>query len=224
LRAQGAAVLLDSGYLLLVAALLQALPLAAALTLLPLLALPRGRVAIVRWRAGAYFIALGLGFLFVEIACLSRLQLLIGHRLLALGAGLAGFLVFAGLGSTWAQAHRALPPLRAVLAIALGIAWHLATFEIALEIGATWPPWARMGLALTTIAPLAFAMGLPFPLGLSRLAREAPDFVPWAWGLNGCASVVAAIAALLLALQVGLVATLACALVVYALGAWAWRQ
>ena len=67
-------------------------------------------------------------------------------------------------------------------------------------------------------------MGLPFPLGLSRLAREAPDFVPWAWGLNGCASVVAAIAALLIALHVGLVATLACALVVYALGAWAWRQ
>ena len=93
-----------------------------------------------------------------------------------------------------------------------------ATFAIALGIGAAWPPWARVGLALATIAPLAFAMGLPFPLGLARLARKAPAFVPWAWGLNGCASVIAAIAALLLAMHVGLVATLRCALVVYAFG------
>ena len=66
-------------------------------------------------------------------------------------------------------------------------------------------------------------MGLPFPLGLTRLAREAPAFVPWAWGLNGCASVVAAIAALLVALHAGLAATLLIALAIYALGAWTWR-
>ena len=125
-------------------------------------------------------------------------------RLLAIGAGLAGFLVFAG-----ARQHAGRKRHRARAADARGgwrsrdghrLAWHLATFAIALRIGAAWPPWARCGAALPTIAPLAFAMGLPFPLGLSRLAREAPDFVPWAWGLNGCASVVAAIAALLVAL------------------------
>ncbi|NUS61126.1 MAG: SAM-dependent methyltransferase [Lysobacter sp.] len=230
LRAQGAAVLLDSGYLLLVAALVQAIPLGAALVLLPLLALPRAS-GVSRWRAGVYFVALGLGFLFIEIACLSRLALLVGHPLLAFGAGLAGFLAFAGLGSTWAQAWiaRSRDPMPrmarlAVLAIAFGVMWHLFAFPLALSIGAAWPPWLRAGLALLTIAPVAFAMGLPFPLGLARLAREAPAFVPWAWGLNGCASVVAAIAALLVALHVGLVATLAIALVVYAIGAWTWRQ
>ncbi|MCC8362955.1 hypothetical protein LK996_07685 [Lysobacter sp. A6] len=230
LRAQGAAVLLDSGYLLLVAALVQAIPLGAALVLLPLLVLPRAS-GVSRWRAGVYFVALGLGFLFIEIACLSRLPLLVGHPLLAFGAGLAGFLAFAGLGSTWAQgwiarSRDAMPRMArmAVLAIAFGLAWHLFAYPLALSIGAAWPPWVRAGLALVTIAPVAFAMGLPFPLGLSRLAREAPAFVPWAWGLNGCASVVAAIAALLVALHVGLVATLAIALIVYAIGAWAWRQ
>jgi len=230
LRAQGAAVLLDSGYLLLVAALVQAIPLGAALVLLPLRALPRAS-GVSRWRAGTYFVALGLGFLFIEIACLSRLPLLVGHPLLAFGAGLAGFLAFAGLGSTWAQgwiarSRDAMPRMAqlAVLAIAFGVMWHLFVFPLALSIGAAWPPWVRAGLALVTIAPVAFAMGLPFPLGLSRLARESPAFVPWAWGLNGCASVVAAIAALLVALHAGLVATLAIALVVYAIGAWTWRQ
>ena len=232
LRAQGAAVLLDSGYLLLVAALVQAVPLAALLVLLPLFALPRQRDAprLGRWRAAMYFIALGVGFMLVEIACLARLQLLIGHPLLAIGTGIAGFLAFAGLGSLFAQrwlARGAQPIARrmrvAVVAIGAGLAWHFAIFGCVLELGATWAPWARALAALSTIAPLAFAMGLPFPLGLTRLVREAPAFVPWAWGLNGCASVVAAIGALLVALHAGLVATLLIALAIYAFGAWAWR-
>ena len=82
---------------------------------------------------------------------------------------------------------------------------------------------ARAAAGLLGIAPLAFAMGLPFALGLARLARTAPAFVPWAWGLNGCASVIAAIAALLLAMAVGLRATLLCGLALYALAAWVWR-
>jgi hypothetical protein len=231
LRAQGAAVLLDSGYLLLTAALVQAVPLALALVLLPLLALPRVHVPLERVRAGAYFTGLGLAFLLIEIACLARLGLLVGHPLLALGAGLAGFLVFAGAGSLAAQCWLARSGVadarscrRAVLLIGLGLAWHLATFPWALQLGAAWPTAARGVLGLATIAPLAFAMGLPFPLGLSRLAREAPDFVPWAWGLNGCASVMAAIAALLLAIEFGLRATLLIALVLYAIAAWLWRE
>jgi hypothetical protein len=53
------------------------------------------------------------------------------------------------------------------------------------------------------IAPLAFAMGLPFPLVLARLREVAPALVPWAWGVNGCASVVAAALAGLLAMGLG---------------------
>lgn len=232
LRGQGAAVLLDSGYLLLLAALLQALPLSLLLVLLPLLALPRARdeARIARWRAAAYFLCLGLAFLLVEIACLARLKLLLGQPLPAIGVGLAGFLLFAGLGSLCAQRVLARGTdaiarwqARAVALIAAGLLWHLFCLALALEHGAELPMAARAGLGLLSIAPLAFAMGLPFPLGLSRLAREAPAFVPWAWGINGCASVIAAIAALLLANAVGLLATLLLALALYALAAFAWR-
>lgn len=232
LRVQGAAVLLDSGYLVLVAALLQALPLALGLVLLPLLALPRGQDLgrLVRWRAATYFVCLGLAFLFIEIACLSRLVLLVGAPLPAIAIGLAGFLVFAGAGSVWAQrwlgaAARPIPQLvvHAVVLIALGLAWHFAVFALALEASAGWPLALRAALGLLSIAPLAAAMGMPFPLGLSRLARTAPAFVPWAWGLNGCASVVAAIGALLLAIEFGLSATLLVALALYATAALVWR-
>jgi hypothetical protein len=233
LRAQGGAVLLDSGYLLLVAALAQALPWTLVLVLLPLLALPRvgaEGTPLVRWRAAVYFVGLGLGFLLIEIACLSRLALLVGHPLLAFAIGLAGFLLFAGAGSICAQrwlarSARPIPVLaqHAVLAIAAALAWHVLSFAIALRFAAAAPPAARAALGLSTIAPLAFAMGFPFPLGMARLARIAPAFVPWAWGLNGCASVIAAIAALLLAIEVGLTTTLLVALALYVLAAWTWR-
>lgn len=231
LRAQGAAVLLDSGYLLLLAALAQALPLAIILVLLPLLALPRASSGgiVSRWRAATYFVCLGLAFLFIEIACLSRLSLLIGQPLLAFSAGLSGFLLFAGAGSVFAQhwlaqGRRPIPSLivRAVLAITAGIAWQLLAFPAALEIGAGWLPAWRALFGVLTIAPLAFAMGLPFSLGLTRLARTAPAFVPWAWGLNGCASVLAAITALLLGIGIGLTATLLVALGLYLLAAAVW--
>ena len=227
LRAQGAAVLLDSGYLLLVAALVQAVPLAIALVVVPLLALPRAGVLPrgLRARVLAYFVCLGLAFMLVEIACLSRLALLIGQPLLAVGVGLAGFLLFAGGGSLYAQRWRhdaARPVVWAVGGIAVALAWHFAAFMLTLRLGAHGSPGLRAGLGLLTIAPLAFAMGLPFPLALSQLARSAPALVPWAWGVNGCASVVAAIAALLLAIEIGLMATLLVALGLYVFAAWAW--
>jgi hypothetical protein len=58
-------------------------------------------------------------------------------------------------------------------------------------------------------------MGLPFPLGLARLSDCAPRLVPWAWGINGCASVVAAVIASLLSMHIGFSALLALALGLY---------
>ena len=58
-------------------------------------------------------------------------------------------------------------------------------------------------LAVATMAPLAFAMGLPFPLALARLRAAVPALVPWSWGVNGCASVIAAALASLLTMSLG---------------------
>lgn len=236
LRDQGSAVLLDSGYLLLMAALLQAVPLALLLVLLPLRVLPRpaaGVSELSRTRAAAYFLALGLAFLLVEIAVLSRLTLLVGHPLVAAGVGLAAFLLCAGAGSLQTQrwlwrrgaANESAVVARirwTVFAIGLGLAWQFAVFFLVHAYGAGWPVWLRAVAGLTGIAPLAFAMGMPFALGLARLAHSAPAFVPWAWGLNGCASVIAAILALVLAMAFGLRATLLFAFVLYVIAAGVW--
>ncbi|MGH8721383.1 MAG: hypothetical protein ACREU4_05335, partial [Burkholderiales bacterium] len=81
---------------------------------------------------------------------------------------------------------------------------------------------SRVAATLALIAPLAFQMGMPFPIGLSRLAAEAPVFIPWAWGINGCASVLAALLAALLTIHFGFSAVLLLAAALYVLAAFAW--
>ncbi|NIN38555.1 MAG: hypothetical protein GTO67_07745 [Gammaproteobacteria bacterium] len=75
-------------------------------------------------------------------------------------------------------------------------------------------------MSLALIAPLAFFMGMPFPLGLKRLSATAPGFVPWAWGINGFASVVSAVLATLLAIEFGFNVVIVLALLLYSLAAW----
>jgi hypothetical protein len=57
-------------------------------------------------------------------------------------------------------------------------------------------------------------MGMPFPLALRELDEP---LVPWAWGINGCASVVSAALATLLAVDFGFSAVLWIALALYVL-------
>jgi hypothetical protein len=79
---------------------------------------------------------------------------------------------------------------------------------------AAWPTVARAVAAAALLAPLSFCMGLPFPLALREL--EQP-LVPWAWGINGCASVVSAALATVLAVDFGFSVVLWVALALYVL-------
>ena len=78
---------------------------------------------------------------------------------------------------------------------------------------------AKILVSLGLIAPLAFFMGMPFPLGLSRVWSEARALVPWAWGVNGCASVLSAILATLIAMTWGFSTVVLAAGLLYAVAA-----
>ena len=83
LRAQGGLPLVEWGFVILVATLVQGAIAAALLILLPLLALraPRtlGASAPPRWRVMVFFASLGLAFLFIEIAFMQRFAVFLGH-------------------------------------------------------------------------------------------------------------------------------------------------
>ncbi|MCZ6506349.1 MAG: hypothetical protein O6834_10330, partial [Actinobacteria bacterium] len=68
--------------------------------------------------------------------------------------------------------------------------------------------WLRAALVAGSVLPVGFLMGTMFPKGIDYLETTAPRLVPWAWGINGAASVVAAIAAALAALSWGFTAVM----------------
>ena len=228
LRAQGGLPLIEWGFVILVATLVQAFVAAALLILAPLLALrtPRPTEARppARWRVVLFFACLGLAFLFIEIAFMQRFAVFLGHPLYAIAVVLAGLLVFAGLGAGaidhLARLAGRWPPLAIVAAgiIAVGGA-YLGLLPWVFEAVQGWPTAARLAVALALLGPIGFFLGMPFPLGLKALGARAPALVPWAWGINACASVVSASLATFIALHVGFTPVLGCALVLYALAA-----
>jgi spermidine synthase len=226
LRAAGGAGLVEWGYLVLVATLLQAAVVGLFLILAPLALTKHAWPAPAGRRFGLYFLLLGLAFLFVEMAFIQKFILFLSHPLYAVAVVLSGFLLFAGLGSALSERFaRRLPwpsisPVTvAVASIAILALLYIALLPTIFTAFIGLPDTARIAVSLALIAPLAFFMGMPFPLGLKRLSAEAPGFVPWAWGINGFASVVSAVLATLLAVEFGFNLVIVIALLCYAVAA-----
>ncbi|MFQ6021489.1 MAG: SAM-dependent methyltransferase [Acidiferrobacterales bacterium] len=226
LRERGGAALIEWGYLILIATLVQAVVAGAIFILLPLWMTKRGWHRHAGTRMGLYFFALGIAFLFIEIAFIQKFILFLHHPLYAVAVVLSGFLVFAGLGSGYSKrlASRlqdtAWSPITVAVIgiIAIASVYLLFLPEVSNRLVAL-PDSTRVTLSLGLIAPLAFCMGMPFPLGLERVAAGAPDFIPWAWGLNGFASVLSAVLATLAAIHFGFTTVVGLALGLYALAA-----
>ncbi len=210
LRERGGMGLLEWGYLILIATLLQALVASVVFILLPLaVRVFAASEALIRpLPAFRYFFLLGLAFLFLEIAFLQRFIQFLFHPLYAIAVVLCAFLIFAGLGSAYAQRFAAEGRIRAGITFAVGGIVLCGLSYLAL-LGPLFsaliglPVAFKVLVTIALIAPLAFCMGMPFPLGLAHLGRTQPALLPWVWGVNGCASVLSAVLATLLAVHVG---------------------
>jgi hypothetical protein len=222
LKGQGGLPLLEWGYPLLIVTLVQAVLASAALILVPLWLMPRGEGAgsgpARRWRVPIFFAALGLAFMLVEIAFIQKFVLLLGHPLYAVAVVLCAFLLSAGVGSRLSER---LPPgpwqiALPVLAIGAITLLYLAFLGDLLPIVIGLPDAVRIAIGIALIFPLGMAMGMPFPVGLARVARAEESLVPWAWGVNACASVVGAVGATLAAIHFGFNTVLMAAIALYA--------
>ena len=195
------------GYLTLAATLLQGALAGLVLIVLPLIVLAR-RPAVRRTKRWVvlYFAALGLAYMFLEIAFIQRLMLFLAYPVYAVAAVLTAFLVFSGLGGLFADYvhERGLRAVGlAVLAAACIALVYLGCLPALFRLGAGWPDGVKILVSVLVLAPLAFVMGLPFPIGLQRVANQDEILLPWAWGINGCASVAGAAFATLIAVHLG---------------------
>ncbi|MBI2956591.1 MAG: SAM-dependent methyltransferase [Acidobacteria bacterium] len=220
---------LEWGYLILVATLVQVAVISFALILLPLLLARRGQADVPpESRRGSrahiflFFLAIGLGFLFIEIVLIQKFTFFLANPIYAIAVVLAGVLMWSGLGSLSLLLVRRSPRLprvcTAIAALSLAATFLLPVLLPAL-IGL--PTAARVAISLALMMPLAFLMGMPFPLAWQRVEASRAKWLAWAWGINGCASVVAAVLATLLAISFGFRFVFLCAAALYLLAALA---
>src|SRR5580658_8117128 len=172
-----------------------------------------------------YFVAVGLGYILVEIAFIQRFVLFLGHPTYALTVIVFLLLVSSGAGSLasrkWvAQTRRAWRPLVFIVG---GLMLYVFILPGLLNALVGLPFGAKLLVSAALLVPLGFAMGMPFPTGLRALASlPAPEFpaggkgevqenaVEWAWAMNAGSSVLGSVLAMVIAIQYGLNATLAC--------------
>ncbi|HEY3975454.1 MAG TPA: hypothetical protein VGM18_20810 [Candidatus Sulfotelmatobacter sp.] len=170
-----------------------------------------------------YFVAVGLGYILVEIAFIQRFVLFLGHPTYALTVVIFLLMLSSGAGSL--VSRRWLPRTNLCwVPLALAIAALLVDIlflpgRLAALVGMDFG--YRLLISGVLLVPLGFIMGMPFPTGLRALAAlpsaEFPvgnavsgNSVEWAWAMNAAASVLGSVLAMVIAIQFGLTATLAC--------------
>ena len=205
--------------------LVQSVVVAAALILLPLAWLERRGLRVTGWwRYLLYFAALGIGFMFVEMALIQRFTLFLGEPVYALAAVLAGLLIFTGVGSALGARLPITSPgavARMLLALIVVLTATAIIAPVVCSAALALPLDARVTIAVLLVAPLGVTLGLPFPTGLRIASANVASIVPWAWGVNGFFTVIGSVAAVILGMAFGFTAVLALAGLCYAVAIFA---
>ena len=174
-----------------------------------------------------YFLSLGLGFIWIEVVFLKSFVLFLGSPVYSIAVVLFAMLIFAGLGSFYSTRQLLLERLQGTVAqktVKLGIGLVVIglaaafIYPILQQFFLGLPLLGRMLVAVAMLAPVGFVMGMPFPTGLQLLAKSSPESIPWAWAMNGYATVVGISSASLITTSTGFRVMIVLSLIVYLLG------
>src|SRR5206468_2890626 len=199
--------------------------LAALFLIAPLLAIRDvWRTIPYKGRAAAYFAALGVGFMFLEVSLIQRLTLFLGYPTYSLTVTLFALLVSTGLGSLLSERYGARRNA-ALVGLGVGLVVLVACYARGLtplfSRGVGWPLGVRVMVAVTLLAPLGLCLGGFMPLGLRTVAaatRHGEEFVAWGWAVNGFFSVVSSVLATILSMTIGFRLVMLSAVGLYLLG------
>lgn len=208
-----------SGKFTLIVILLQALLLSVGLIMLPLWLLRRAELRTHgRWHWLIYFACLGIGFIFIEVVLMQQLVLYLGHPTASISVVLFSLLSFSGLGSfisgrLQGDSRRYLRVVIPILGT-MGLIYAVILSPLALATLAWDFPW-RVALSVILLAPLGLVMGMSFPLGIRMVDSFNNKLIPWAWGVNGFASVLGSILSVIIAMTFGFSTVLVLSVLVY---------
>jgi len=176
-----------------------------------------------------YFVAIGLGFILVEMTFIQRFVLFLGHPTYALTVVVFLLLLSSGAGSMASRKvlHDTVLVWRPLSAVVVALLLYVFILPRVLNGLVGLPFAAKLLTSAMLLVPLGFTMGMPFPTGLRALAASYPESGPfdqasahkapveWAWAMNAGASVLGSVTAILVAIQFGLNITLVCGATAY---------
>ena len=198
---------LELGYVILVITFLQLSVIAFLLIILPLLFRRN------YYKASAnklptliYFFSIGTGFMFIEMTLIQTFTKFLGDPIFSVAAILSSILVFSGMGSA-VQKHVGMNAIRrmqtaagAIIAIML---LYLVVVDPLLQLFIGMGTAVRFIITILLLMPVSFFFGWMFPSGVDVLKQRGGELIPWAWGVDGFASVAAAPLAIILSMSFG---------------------
>jgi hypothetical protein len=170
----------------------------------------------------AYFALLGLGFILFELVSIQLFMRLIGYPLYTLTTVIFGYLLGAGIGSFSSEKFGITPwnkwwlPFAGILITSITVLLlHPAIIDVFLQTSQS----MRILVTLAMIMPIAFFLGMAFPLGVLRVSETpyAKQAIAWAWGVNGVFTVIGGFLSVLLSIFFGFTVTLSIAIACYVL-------
>lgn len=170
----------------------------------------------------AFFSSLGFGYMMFEIGAMQLVNVYVGDPMYSLPLVLAGLLAATGMGSALSRKFSTIPSLSVILinilAISAMILLWVGLTHIIQPLTMHFELFSRAIIVLLAIIPVGVVLGIPFPTAIRELEKHCPNFIPWAWGVNGITSVLASIVAIILAMRVGFTMTVLIAVIAYLCG------
>jgi hypothetical protein len=158
--------------------------------------------------AVTYFVAIGLGFMLVEMSMMQQLSIFLGHPIYSMVVVLGGLILSAGAGSfvsdQWALGESWRSRVPAIgSAVAVGV-YYLVVLPVIHSYTAALL-WQRALICLALIAPCGFIFGFCFPVGMRWLAFLAQERnLPWMWALNGAAGTLGSFIAIIVSMELSI--------------------
>jgi len=193
----------EIGYVIVILTFVQITTAAIILIIVPLFK--------IGWKGGnkmwivLYFSGIGVGYMFVEIVLIQRFILYFGNPIYSAAFVISAMLILSGVGSYISSRlktnRKTFISITAIIAILL-LLYSLFLTEALLGTIA-YPSGLKIFVAVLLLIPVSVFMGMPFPIGLSLVSLRDRNSIPWAWGINGCVSVIAAVLAVIMSVELG---------------------
>jgi len=208
---------LELGYVLLYVTLIQILFVAIGLIILPLF--KYGFSGKNKFGVLLYFGGIGFAYMFIEIIFIQMYTLYFGNPISSASTVICLMLVCSGIGSYATHKFKLVHnKSKLILAIILFLLLIQALFlRDILFATIHYSLSFKIMIAFILIAPSAFFMGMPFPIGIQKTSEQSPSLIPWAWGINGFASVIATVFATVIAVEIGFASVFWSAVLFYSL-------